>query len=145
MIIGRGSASIGHKRLLSRSSPLPVHVVHCQASWGHIASCPLASAPPCLASVIPVAREISKDDIFNVLSKFIDIYLVILSVRVVLMLFATLDWNMQPFSSIRNLTDPYLRIFRISVFGIDLSPFLAIIALLLISKQLGGIVGFFKF
>jgi YggT family protein len=105
------------------------------------ACCQLASVPPCLAAIIPIAREVSKQDIFYAASLFIDVYLVVLAVRVFLMLFASLDWGMEPFNSLSKLTDPYLNLFQIQMFGVNLSPFLAIGALIVISKQLGGFMG----
>jgi YggT family protein len=124
------------RKLLSRS---PAYGV--RQKWVLVTACQLASVPPCLAAIIPIAREVSKQDVFYAASLFIDVYLVVLAVRVFLMLFASLDWGMEPFNSLSKLTDPYLNLFRIQMFGVNLSPFLAIGALIVISKQLGGFMG----
>ncbi len=73
---------------------------------------------------------------FNLLTgtliNFIQIYTVLLIVRVLLTWFPTIDWWSPPFSILRQLSDPYLDLFRRIIpplGGIDLSPMLAILLL----------------
>ncbi|XP_056685272.1 ylmG homolog protein 1-2, chloroplastic [Spinacia oleracea] len=75
------------------------------------------------------------------MAKWLDIYSGVLMVRVLLSWFPNMPWEMQPFSAIRDLTDPYLSLFRKivpPVFGtIDVSPLLAFAVL----GTLGSILG----
>jgi len=63
---------------------------------------------------------------------FLQIYLILLLVRVSLTWFPNVNWYAQPFYSLSKLTDPYLKIFRGIVpplIGIDISPILGFILL----------------
>jgi YggT family protein len=63
---------------------------------------------------------------------FINIYLVLLVVRVLLSWFPTIDWYNQPWQTLSQLTDPYLNLFRSIIpplGGIDFSPILAFLLL----------------
>ena len=66
------------------------------------------------------------------LSVFLQIYLILLFIRVILSWFPTVNWMNPPFSILSQLTDPYLNIFRSLIpplGGLDLSPILAFILL----------------
>jgi len=63
---------------------------------------------------------------------FLQIYLILLLVRVSLTWFPNVNWYAQPFYSLSKLTDPYLKVFRGIVpplIGIDISPILGFILL----------------
>ncbi len=74
------------------------------------------------------------------LNTFIQIYVVLLIIRILLTWFPNIDFYSQPFAALSQITDPYLNLFR-SVIpplgGIDLSPMLAILVLQLV----GGLIG----
>lgn len=68
---------------------------------------------------------------------FLQIYFVLIIVRVLLSWFPTIDWYNQPFNALSQLVDPYLNLFRRvipPIGGLDLSPILAIFALQLLSQ-----------
>lgn len=70
------------------------------------------------------------------LENFLQIYFVLLFVRILLSWFPNIDWSSNPWAILSQLTDPYLNLFRSIVpplGGIDLSPILAFLAL-----QFGG-------
>jgi len=78
----------------------------------------------------------------NSLSNFINIYLLLIFIRLVLTWFQTVDVANQAISFLSPITDPYLNIFRSFIpplGGIDLSPILAIIVLQLIGSVLTGV------
>ena len=63
---------------------------------------------------------------------FLEIYLILLLVRVSLTWFPNINWYGQPFYSLARLTDPYLMIFRgiiPPIVGMDISPVLAFVFL----------------
>jgi YggT family protein len=63
---------------------------------------------------------------------FIQVYVVLLAVRVSLTWFPNINWYGQPFYSLSKLTDPYLKLFRGIVpplIGMDVSPILGFILL----------------
>jgi YggT family protein len=69
---------------------------------------------------------------------FLNIYLVLLLIRVLLTWFPNVNWYNPPFSVLSQLVDPYLNLFRSFIpplGGIDFSPVLAIL-LLQIAAQL---------
>lgn len=73
------------------------------------------------------------------LTNFIQIYLVLLIVRILLSWFQTADWANQAMSFLSPITDPYLNIFRSFIpplGGLDLSPILAILVLQLVAGLL---------
>ena len=75
------------------------------------------------------------------LRQFIQIYTVILIIRILLTWFPTVNWSSQPFSALSQLTDPYLNLFRSllpPLGGFDLSPMLAIFLL----QILGSLIPF---
>jgi YggT family protein len=75
------------------------------------------------------------------LKQFIEIYTVILIIRILLTWFPTVNWSSQPFAVLSQLTDPYLSLFRSllpPLGGFDLSPMLAIFLLQIV----GGLIPF---
>ncbi len=69
---------------------------------------------------------------FSVLTNFIRIYLILLTIRILLSWFPRIDWFNPPFSILSQLTDPYLNIFRRIIpplGGIDFSPILGFLLL----------------
>ncbi|AOY81119.1 YggT family protein [Moorena producens JHB] len=72
----------------------------------------------------------------STLQSFIQIYLVLLIVRILLTWFQTMDWANQIASVLSPITDPYLNIFRSFIpplGGIDFSPILAIFVLQIVA------------
>ncbi|MGL5871469.1 MAG: YggT family protein [Xenococcaceae cyanobacterium] len=82
--------------------------------------------------------------ITDVLVSFINIYVVLLIVRVLLTWFQTADWANQAISFLSPITDPYLNVFRSFIpplGGMDLSPMLAILLLQIVALPLVGEIG----
>lgn len=79
--------------------------------------------------------------IVTTLVNFINFYLILIFVRILLSWFQTADWAANIMSFLSPITDPYLNIFR-SVIpplgGMDFSPILAIFALQIVSSLLAG-------
>ncbi|KMM17108.1 YggT family protein [Synechococcus sp. GFB01] len=78
--------------------------------------------------------------LLSVLSRTLEIYSLILLVRVLLSWFPNLDWGNPVLSTVSSITDPYLNAFRgliPPIGGIDLSAILAFIALSLGQQLLG--------
>jgi YggT family protein len=70
--------------------------------------------------------------IAGALATFLNIYFVLLIVRVLLSWFPNVNWLNPPFSVLSQLTDPYLNLFRSIIpplGGMDFSPMLAIFLL----------------
>ena len=70
--------------------------------------------------------------LFSSFLGFLQIYLILLLIRVSLTWFPNVNWYGQPFYSLSRLTDPYLRMFRGIVpplVGIDISHILGFILL----------------
>lgn len=70
--------------------------------------------------------------LISTLITFINIYNLLLLIRILLTWFPTIDWYNQPFNALSQITDPYLNIFRSIIpplGGIDFSPILAFIVL----------------
>lgn len=71
----------------------------------------------------------------DILRSFIQIYSILLIVRILLTWFQTVEWANQAASVLSPVTDPYLNIFRSFIpplGGIDFSPMLAIFVLQII-------------
>lgn len=84
-----------------------------------------------------MAAELLRVSIGN----FIQIYLLLLIVRILLSWFQTADWAMQIMGFLSPVTDPYLNLFRSFIpplGGIDLSPILAIFLLQTVGSVLGS-------
>lgn len=80
----------------------------------------------------------------NTLANFLQIYLILIFVRILLTWFPTVEWMNQIQSFLSPITDPYLNIFRSfipPIGGLDLSPILAILVLQLVAGMLGGGLG----
>jgi len=80
--------------------------------------------------------------LINTLATFIQIYTLLLIIRVLLTWFPTINWYNQPFAALSQITDPYLNLFRKIIpplGGMDFSPMLAIILLQLVGGGLQGI------
>ena len=72
---------------------------------------------------------------------FLNLYFVLLIVRILLSWFPNLDWSNPLLSAISQLTDPYLNLFRSLIppmGGIDFSAILAILLLQVITSLVGG-------
>ena len=75
------------------------------------------------------------------LATFLQIYLILLFIRVLLSWFPNVNWMNPPFSVLSQLTDPYLNIFRSIIpplGGLDLSPMLAFFLIYIVSGLLGS-------
>lgn len=78
----------------------------------------------------------------NTLATFVTIYTYVLIIRVLLTWFPNISWYDQPFSTLSQLTDPYLNLFRSIIpplGGIDISPILAILLLQVAGGLLSGL------
>ena len=72
---------------------------------------------------------------------FINIYLTLIIVRILLTWFPTINWMNQIEAFLSPITDPYLNIFRSFIpplGGMDFSPILAILVLNLLAGLLGS-------
>lgn len=77
-----------------------------------------------------------------VLANTLQIYSLILLVRVLLTWFPNLDWSNPVLSTVSSITDPYLNVFRgliPPIGGLDLSAILAFIALSVGQQILGSV------
>ena len=75
----------------------------------------------------------------QVLTQTLEIYSLILILRVLLSWFPNLDWSNPVLSSVSSITDPYLNAFRgliPAIGGLDISPILAFIVLNLLQQLL---------
>ncbi len=75
---------------------------------------------------------------------FINLYLILIIVRILLSWFQTVDWAYRIISFLAPITDPYLNLFRSFIpplGGIDFSPILAILVLNLIPPLLSSLLG----
>lgn len=78
----------------------------------------------------------------NSLANFLQIYLLLIIVRILLTWFQTVGWANQVASFLSPITDPYLNIFRSfipPIGGLDLSPILAIFVLQIVAGLFGSI------
>jgi len=80
--------------------------------------------------------------IVKTLLNFINIYLLLIFIRILLSWFQTADWANTVMSFLSPITDPYLNLFR-SVIpplgGMDFSPILAMFALQILASALGAV------
>jgi len=70
--------------------------------------------------------------LITTISSFLQIYFLLLIIRILLSWFPNINWFDPPFSILSQLTDPYLNLFRSlipPIGGIDISPILAIFLL----------------
>ena len=80
-------------------------------------------------------------NLLQVLSQTLQIYSLVLIVRVLLSWFPNLDWSNPVLSTVSSITDPYLNAFRGLIpplGGIDISAILAFLALNLLQQLLLG-------
>ena len=78
------------------------------------------------------------------LSTFLQIYVVLMIVRVLLSWFPNINWYDPPFSILSQLTDPYLNLIRSIIpplGGIDFSPMIAFFVLQFGSQILINLLG----
>ncbi|WP_072622147.1 MULTISPECIES: YggT family protein [Spirulina] len=78
------------------------------------------------------------------LQNFIQLYSILLLIRVLLTWFQTAGWAQQVMGALSPITDPYLNIFRSLIpplGGIDISPMLAFFALSFIGQFIVQLVG----
>tara|TARA_B100001250_G_C19443772_1_gene632962 strand:- start:185 stop:478 length:294 start_codon:yes stop_codon:yes gene_type:complete len=78
--------------------------------------------------------------LLQVLVQTLEIYSLILIVRVLLTWFPNLDWSNPILSTIASITDPYLNAFRgiiPPIGGLDISPILAFVVINIMQKLLG--------
>mgnify|MGYP000559514789 CR=1 FL=1 len=74
--------------------------------------------------------------LINTLSNFLQIYSLLLIIRILLTWFPTVDWMNQLAGFLSPITDPYLDIFRSfipPIGGMDFSPMLAILVIQILS------------
>lgn len=77
----------------------------------------------------------------NTIASFLQIYFILILVRVLLTWFPTADWANNIMSFLSPITDPYLNLFRSIIppmGGIDFSPILAIFVLQFVASLVGG-------
>ena len=77
----------------------------------------------------------------NTLETFLNIYLVLMFVRILLSWFPNINWYDPPFSVLSQLTDPYLNLFRSFIpplGGIDFSAIIAIFVLQIAAQVIVG-------
>ena len=78
----------------------------------------------------------------NTLATSLQIYLLLIVVRILLTWFPTVEWMNQLTSVLSPITDPYLNVFRSfipPIGGLDLSSILAIIVLQFVAELLGSL------
>ncbi|HBE58736.1 MAG TPA: hypothetical protein DEG17_24390 [Cyanobacteria bacterium UBA11149] len=71
------------------------------------------------------------------LANFLNIYLLLIFIRILLTWFPTVEWMNQVCSVLSPITDPYLNIFRSfipPIGGMDLSPILAMLVLQVVAS-----------
>lgn len=77
----------------------------------------------------------------NTLVTFVNLYTLILTVRILLSWFPNINWYDPPFSILSQLSDPYLNLFRSIIpplGGLDLSPIIAFFVLQIVSQLLSS-------
>ncbi|MEA5536249.1 YggT family protein [Crocosphaera sp. XPORK-15E] len=80
--------------------------------------------------------------IVETLKSFLQIYLLLIFVRILLSWFQTAEWASGIMSFLSPITDPYLNIFRSFIpplGGLDISPIVAIFLLQIISQMLRSV------
>lgn len=79
--------------------------------------------------------------LFNSLAAFLGIYLAMIFARILLSWFPNVDWGHPVFSTLCQLTDPYLNLFRSiipPIGGLDLSAMLATFVLWILFDFVSG-------
>ncbi len=80
----------------------------------------------------------------STLVTFLNIYMVLMFVRILLSWFPNINWYDPPFSVLSQLTDPYLNLFRSFIpplGGMDFSPIIAIFVLQIATQLIIGVLG----
>jgi YggT family protein len=80
--------------------------------------------------------------ILTTVIRCIQIYSALLFVTLLLSWFPQIDWYKQPFAAMRQVTNPFLNLFRGIIppmGGMDLSPMLAIISLSILQRVLASV------
>ena len=75
----------------------------------------------------------------NSIANFLNIYLLLIFVRILVTWFPTVNWTNQVASFLSPITDPYLNVFRSFIpplGGLDISPILAILVLQIVAGLL---------
>ncbi|HEY9903216.1 MAG TPA: YggT family protein [Candidatus Sericytochromatia bacterium] len=75
----------------------------------------------------------------NSIANFLNIYLLLIFVRILVTWFPTVNWMNQVASFLSPITDPYLNVFRSFIpplGGLDISPILAILVLQIVAGLL---------
>lgn len=83
--------------------------------------------------------------IISTVTNFIQLYLLLIIIRILLSWFQTVEWAANIISFLAPITDPYLNIFRSIIpplGGLDLSPIIAIFLLQLIPDILNSLLVF---
>lgn len=78
----------------------------------------------------------------NSLANFLNIYVLLVIVRILLTWFPTVTWMNQVEAFLSPITDPYLNIFRSFIpplGGLDISPILAILVLQVVAQLFGSL------
>ncbi|KXZ55540.1 hypothetical protein GPECTOR_2g1089 [Gonium pectorale] len=97
-----------------------------------------------MGAVLPFATAIQSNasataEIYGAIAKALDIYLLVLTLRVILTWFRNINWSGEPFVTLRQFTDPFLNTFRgilPSFGGIDVSPMIGFLLLNFVRNQL---------
>ena len=79
--------------------------------------------------------------LLQIITQTIEIYSLLLIVRILLSWFPNLDWSNPVLSNISAITDPYLNLFRgiiPMIGGLDISPILAFVVIRVIQGILGN-------
>jgi YggT family protein len=82
------------------------------------------------------------DILLPAILQFVNIYTLLLLIRVLLSWFPNVNWYNPVFSLLSQLTDPYLNLFRSiipAVGGMDFSPILALLTLQFLAGALGSL------
>jgi YggT family protein len=73
---------------------------------------------------------------------FLNFYVALLIIRILLSWFPNVNWMSQPFAALSQITDPYLNIFRSFIpplGGLDISPILAIFLLQFVARAVNSV------
>lgn len=146
------SAPVGLRAISPRAAP-PARA----AVVGGLAPLPARSAAPRrvaaragAAAPPPAGLDVPSNELPILLmqsaSIFVQAYLVLLFIRVLLSWFPTFDkWDRQPWLALRQVTDPYLRLFSGFVppimGAVDITPMLGFLLLQYVGGLLGGASG----
>ncbi len=80
--------------------------------------------------------------LLNAIATFLNIYMILLLIRILLSWFPNVNWSNPVFSTLSQLTDPYLNLFRSIIpplGGLDFSPILAFLLLQFLASSLASV------